>query len=110
MYKFSNFDFFVCFLSIVFHISEAVSGSVMQKSFPSSFGKFKGKHLYWGLLFTGKDLQVATLINKTPTKVFSEDFTNFLRTPVLQNIFKWLLLPFKVWYSVDGGFYQKVTF
>ena len=58
----------------------------IKKSVPKNFTKFTGKHLCQGLFFN----KVAGL--RTLAQLFSFDFTKFLATHILQNIYRQLFL------------------
>ena len=113
MNKFSNFAvFFVCFLSIVFHISEAVAGpeavtgGIMEKVVSSSFAKFTGKHLCRSPLFNEKDFQAATVLKKTPEKVKDTYFVEHLQ--VAHSFFQGVVFR-GWWFLLKGDILRRFT-
>ena len=61
----------------------------MQKAVLRNFANFTRKYLCWGLFLI--KLQANT--GEAPTQAFPVKFAKYLRTPVLKNICKRLLLP-----------------
>ena len=66
----------------------------VRKGALRNFVKFKGKHLCYCFFFNKvAALMPATLLKKRPWhRCFPVNFAKYLRTPVLQNTFMWLLL------------------
>ena len=65
----------------------------IQKAVLNVFAIFTGKHLCWSLLSLKlKPWRPAVLLKKTPTEVFYCEYCEILRTPILKNSCKRLLL------------------
>ena len=67
----------------------------MQKGVLKNFAKFTRKHLCHSILFSHKvaGLRSAILLkNRLWRRYFLMTFVKFSRTPILKNIYEWLLL------------------
>ena len=65
----------------------------VKKGVLKNFASFTGKHLYWSLFYEVTGLQPANFLKKRlQHKCFSVEFAKLLRTPILMNICKRLLL------------------